>query len=88
MSTAAAAKRTAEQVLGKDKIVSSDSHIMEPPDLWEANLTPSLKPKFPKFPPRNNPDHRARAGSPRRAAAPRAKPRTLHVGTEHPDRRW
>lgn len=53
MSTAAAAKRTAEQVLGKDKIVSSDSHIMEPPDLWEANLTPSLKPKFPKFPPRN-----------------------------------
>jgi hypothetical protein len=53
MSTAAAVKRTAEQVLGKDKIISSDSHIMEPPDLWEANLTPSLKPKFPKFPPRN-----------------------------------
>jgi len=49
MSTAAAAKRTAEQVLGKDKIVSSDSHIMEPPDLWEANLTPSLKPKFPEI---------------------------------------
>src|SRR5687768_7864282 len=53
MSTAAAVKRTAEQVLGKDKIISSDSHIMEPPDLWEANLTPSLKTKFPKFPPRN-----------------------------------
>ncbi len=43
MSTAAAVKRTAEQVLGKDKIISSDSHIMEPVDLWEANLTPSLK---------------------------------------------
>jgi predicted TIM-barrel fold metal-dependent hydrolase len=53
MSHAAAVKRTAEQVLGKDKIVSSDSHIMEPPDLWEAGLTPSLKPKFPQFPPRN-----------------------------------
>ena len=38
MSTAAAAKRTAEQVLGKDKIVSSDSHIMEPPDLWERYI--------------------------------------------------
>ena len=43
MSTATAVKRTAEQVLGKDKIISSDSHIMEPPDLWEANLTASLK---------------------------------------------
>ena len=53
MSTAAAVKRTAEQVLGKDKIISSDSHIMEPPDLWEANLTASLKTKFPKFPPRS-----------------------------------
>src|SRR5581483_1631542 len=53
MSHAAAVKRTAEEVLGKDKIVSSDSHIMEPPDLWEANLTPSLKAKFPQFPPRS-----------------------------------
>src|SRR4030095_14752439 len=53
MSTAAAVKRTAEQVLGNDKIISSDSHIMEPVDLWEANLTASLKAKFPKFPPRN-----------------------------------
>ena len=26
---------------------------MEPVDLWEANLTASLKAKFPKFPPRN-----------------------------------
>jgi len=55
MSTAAHAARTAEQVLGNDKIVSSDSHIMEPVDLWEKSLTPSLRPKFPKFPPRNSP---------------------------------
>src|SRR5258706_14901204 len=53
MTTATAVKHTADQVLGKDKIVSSDSHIMEPPDLWEANLTPSLRAKFPQFPPRN-----------------------------------
>src|SRR5512141_542262 len=53
MTTATAAKRTADEVLGKDKIVSSDSHIMEPPDLWEKNLTPGLRAKFPTFPPRN-----------------------------------
>src|SRR5512141_1336362 len=53
MSTAAATQRSPEEVLGSDKIVSSDSHIMEPPDLWEANLTSSLKAKFPTFPPRN-----------------------------------
>ena len=55
MSTAGASTRTAEQVLGNDKIVSSDSHIMEPADLWEKNLTPSLRAKFPQFPPRNSP---------------------------------
>ncbi len=42
MTTAAGVKLTAEQVLGQDKIVSSDSHIMEPEDLWLKNLTPSL----------------------------------------------
>src|SRR5258707_13636109 len=53
MSTATAVKRTGEQVLGKDQIISSDSHIMEPVDLWEANLRAGLKAKFPKFPPRS-----------------------------------
>ena len=63
MSTAAAVKRTAEQVLGKDKIISSDSHIMEPPDLWEANLTPSLKTQIPEV---SAAQHRGReAGRPR-----------------------
>ncbi|HEX9143429.1 MAG TPA: hypothetical protein VGA09_04100, partial [Candidatus Binatia bacterium] len=55
MSTAAAVKRTAEEVLGKDKIVSSDSHIMEPADLWEKNLPASLRAKYPKYPVRNSP---------------------------------
>ena len=49
----AAAKYTAEQVLADQKIVSADSHIMEPADLWTKNLTPSLLAKFPKFPARN-----------------------------------
>ena len=65
MSTAAASKRSPEDVLGRDKIISSDSHIMEPPDLWEANLTSSLRAKFPKFPPRNTAGvGRARQGLP------------------------
>ena len=54
MSTATAA-RTAQEVLADECIVSADSHIMEPVDLWEKNLTPSLKAKYPKFPPRNSP---------------------------------
>src|SRR5258706_12503983 len=53
MTTATAVKHTADQVLGKNKSGSSDYHNMEPPDLWEANLTPSLRAKFPQFPPRN-----------------------------------
>ena len=52
MSIAAAA-RTAQSVLADERIVSADSHIMEPVDLWEKNLTPGLREKFPKFPPRN-----------------------------------
>jgi len=54
MSTATAV-RTAQDVLADERIVSADSHIMEPVDLWEKNLTPSLKAKYPKFPPRNSP---------------------------------
>ena len=46
MSTATAA-RTAQSVLADERIVSADSHIMEPVDLWEKGLTPSLKEKFP-----------------------------------------
>src|ERR671911_3083201 len=54
MSTAAAAL-TARSVLADERIVSADSHIMEPVDLWEKNLTPSLKDKYPKYPQRNSP---------------------------------
>ena len=53
MTTAAVSNARPNKYLGQDKIVSSDSHIMEPADLWLKNLTPSLAAKFPKFPPRN-----------------------------------
>lgn len=49
------AMQVAQSILGDERIVSADSHIMEPVDLWEKNLTPSLKEKYPKFPPRNAP---------------------------------
>src|SRR3970282_611025 len=65
MSTAAAVKRTAEQVLGNDRIVSSDAHIMEPEDLWLKNLTPNLRAKFPKYPVRNSPGEKPGGWDPR-----------------------
>src|SRR5919106_6129990 len=64
MSTAAAA-RTAQSVLADERIVSADSHIMEPVDLWEKNLTPSLREKFPKFPPRNSPGEKPGGWNPK-----------------------
>src|SRR5918996_1612001 len=54
MSTTSAAAQ-AQPILAGEPIVSADSHIMEPADLWEKNLTPTLKDKYPKFPPRNAP---------------------------------
>lgn len=44
--------RKAESVLSKEIIISADSHIMEPTDLWEKRLPASLKKKAPTFPPR------------------------------------
>jgi predicted TIM-barrel fold metal-dependent hydrolase len=68
MSTAATAY-TPEVVLAGEKIISADSHIMEPEDLWVKNLPSSLKGKYPEFPQRNSPgekpggyDPRARIG--------------------------
>ena len=46
---------SAQSVLADELIISADSHIIEPVDLWESNLTPGLKEKYPKFPPRNSP---------------------------------
>ncbi len=51
MSTAALA-REAESVIAKEILVSADSHITEPNDLWDKGLPASLKDRAPKFPPR------------------------------------
>ncbi len=32
-----------------DPMISSDSHIVEPPNLWEKYLTPELRPYAPKL---------------------------------------
>src|SRR5207344_3644192 len=64
MSTAATA-RTAQSVLADERIVSADSHIMEPVDLWKKNLTPGLREKFPKFPKRNSPGEKAGGWDPK-----------------------
>ncbi|HEY7216826.1 MAG TPA: hypothetical protein VH985_00435, partial [Candidatus Binatia bacterium] len=61
----AAVKRSAEEVLAGQKIVSADSHIMEPVDLWEKGLTPSLLAKYPKYPPRNSPGEKPGGWDPR-----------------------
>src|SRR2546427_5398485 len=32
-----------------DPMISSDSHIVEPPDLWERWLTPEFRPRAPRL---------------------------------------
>jgi len=64
MSTAAA-ERTAEAVLAGEKIVSADSHIMEPENLWVKNLPAGLKAKYPNFPKRNSPGEKPGGWDPR-----------------------
>src|ERR671918_2180685 len=64
MSTAAALP-TPESVLGDERIISADSHVMEPEDLWIRRLPPGLKEKYPKFPPRNSPGEKPGGWNPR-----------------------
>ena len=72
MSTAVAA-RTAESVLANERIVSADSHIMEPADLWEKNLPASLKGKYPKYPARNSPGEKPGGWDPKARLADQDK---------------
>ena len=53
MSTMEVAQK-AESVTANEILVSADSHIMEPPDLWEKKLPAALKDKIPKFGPRRS----------------------------------
>ncbi len=54
MSTTALARK-AESTMTKEILISADSHIMEPTDLWESRFPASLKERAPKFPPRTAP---------------------------------
>lgn len=53
MATAATGRK-AESPIGKEIIISADSHIMEPTDLWEKRLPGPFRDRAPKFPPRNS----------------------------------
>ena len=44
---------TAENAVANEVIVSADSHVMEPTDLWTRNLPASFKGRYPEFPPRD-----------------------------------
>jgi predicted TIM-barrel fold metal-dependent hydrolase len=60
----ALAHKTAADI-ADEIIVSADSHIMEPDDLWLKNLPPSLKDKYPKYPPRKAPGEKPGGWDPR-----------------------
>ena len=36
---------------GKEIIISADSHVMEPPDLWKTGVPPAFRESAPLFPP-------------------------------------
>jgi hypothetical protein len=38
--------------IGREPRISSDSHMTEPPDLWEQRLPPALRDRAPRFPQR------------------------------------
>ena len=54
---------TPEVVLAGEKIISADSHIVEPEDLWINALPASMKDRYPKFPKRNSPAKNPAAGT-------------------------
>ena len=54
MSTTTQASK-AESVIRKEIIISADSHIIEPTNLWQTRLPASFKDRAPKIPPRNSP---------------------------------
>jgi predicted TIM-barrel fold metal-dependent hydrolase len=47
--TTSSATATIENVLATEAIVSSDSHIIEPPDLWEQRLPAEITDRLPKL---------------------------------------
>ncbi|HEY7491552.1 MAG TPA: hypothetical protein VIH59_10650, partial [Candidatus Tectomicrobia bacterium] len=48
--------------IDREQRISADSHMTEPPDLWEKRLPPALRERAPRFPQRNNAGGNVRAG--------------------------
>ena len=51
MGTVTRAKPDAREVARDEVLVSADSHVMEPPDLWTTRVPEPLRAKAPSFPP-------------------------------------
>ncbi len=64
MSTTTLARK-AESVISNEIIISADSHIMEPTNLWQTRLPASFKDRAPKIPPRNSPGEKPGGYDPR-----------------------
>lgn len=52
-TTVSVSMPTTENAIANEIIVSADSHVMEPTDLWTNNLPAGFKGRYPEFPPRN-----------------------------------
>ena len=50
MSATAIAEPTGTIGTEKELIISADSHVIEPPDLWEKRLPAALRDRAPRFP--------------------------------------
>jgi hypothetical protein len=48
--------------IDREPRISADSHMTEPPDLWEKRLPAALRDRAPRFPNRDNAGGNVRAG--------------------------
>src|SRR5881296_2854358 len=61
LSDVAVARETLATI-GREQRISADSHMTEPPDLWEKRLPPALRDRAPRFPNRDNAGPNVRVG--------------------------
>src|SRR2546428_1862009 len=61
LSDVAVARETLVTI-GREQRISGDSHMTEPPDLWEKRLPPALRHRAPRFPNRDTSRCHERAG--------------------------
>jgi hypothetical protein len=61
LSDVAVARETLVAI-GREQRISADSHMTEPPDLWEKRLPPVLRDRAPRFPNRGDAGANVRVG--------------------------